>query len=338
MIAQEERHEASIRRETFTKEREIAFELGQTAKLREEQMRESTAHSAASAQNQELQKRIEQIVLENTNYLEEKVRVCLNLFNMQEQLLERETVMMNKEQGLKAAVHVQKSLENFRFILEHKIQLFKEEKERIENKIENKESNIKKLFAEMLQQSTKNTEKAQQITLAQQLLAIMGHELLDTKSKSGLLCNFSSNINRKVRLVLADKEMNALQRRRKLKTLLEEFKAADVQKKKFGEFDKNENSQNYASQIGRNERLKLEISKLVNGIKAREQYTQKTVLIHQNKNRNMIEECNKLIEENDCFEKLLKQMDMIIGEGVEAKNEISSKMRLKGKPRSTSKD
>lgn len=97
MIAQEERHEASIRRETFTKEREIAFELGQTAKLREEQMRESTAHSAASAQNQELQKRIEQIVLENTNYLEEKVRVCLNLFNMQEQLLERETVMMNKE-------------------------------------------------------------------------------------------------------------------------------------------------------------------------------------------------------------------------------------------------
>ena len=324
--AQEQTHEATILRETFTKQREIAFELSQYDKLKEQRQKELIDHNEASTFNQNLQRKVEEVVLENTALLEEKVKVCLSLFNMQEQLLERENVIMNKEQGLKSAIHVQKSLENFRFILEHKIQLFKDEKSKLEERIELKESSIRHLFAEMVQQSTTNTQKSQEIALAQQLLSIINGDIMAKKLKNREITEDFHNFLRKIQSVVSE-EIGTIPKRKKLKSLIEEF--GDIEKRFLGssEKDRSESSQVYHMLLGHNEKLKLEIIKLVGGITAREAATQKGVVIHQNKNRTMIEECNKLIEENDSFDKLLKQMTELIKDGYATKALVTSKLK-----------
>ena len=78
--------------------------------------------------------------------LEKKVKLCLSLLKMQEQLLEKEQVILNKENTIKASIEVQKSLENFRYILEDKIKNFQSEKETFLDKIKLKEQNMKNLF------------------------------------------------------------------------------------------------------------------------------------------------------------------------------------------------
>lgn len=66
------------------------------------------------------------------------------LLKMQEQLLEREEVILSKEETCKAARDEQINLENFRYLLDQKIKTLSNEKEGMLEKIASQE--VTKIF------------------------------------------------------------------------------------------------------------------------------------------------------------------------------------------------
>lgn len=65
---------------------------------------------------------------------------------MQEQLGEREDVIKQKEKNIKDMRNINTHLENFRFVLDHKIRSLKDEKQPMEAQIKNLEKHIKQMY------------------------------------------------------------------------------------------------------------------------------------------------------------------------------------------------
>jgi len=72
---------------------------------------------------------------------------------MQHQLLERLQVIESKEETCKNARYEQTTLENFRYMLDSKIQSLEEKKAEMIEKIRNRESDLKNMFNELIKES-----------------------------------------------------------------------------------------------------------------------------------------------------------------------------------------
>jgi hypothetical protein len=68
------------------------------------------------------------------------------ILKMQHQLLERLQVIESKEETCKNARYEQTTLENFRYMLDSKIQSLEEKKAEMIEKIRNRESDLKNMF------------------------------------------------------------------------------------------------------------------------------------------------------------------------------------------------
>ena len=78
---------------------------------------------------------------------------------MQHQLLERLQVIESKEETCKNARYEQTTLENFRYMLDSKIQSLEEKKSEMVSKIKNRESDLKNMFNELIKESEENEKK-----------------------------------------------------------------------------------------------------------------------------------------------------------------------------------
>lgn len=114
-------HEKEIEKISKELSAEIATEKEMTQRLQEENKELTKKNEKSKATDVEKQKTFEDLVIKNTNLLEEKVRTCISLLKMQEQLLEREQVVFSKDETIKNAKDEEINLENFRFMLDQKI-------------------------------------------------------------------------------------------------------------------------------------------------------------------------------------------------------------------------
>jgi len=93
---------------------------------------------------------------ENKTYREEKEKMLIeaskkneDLIKIQEQLGEREEIIRNKEKAINELKLSNQHLENFRFVLDHKICALKDEKTPMEIQIKNLEDQVSKMYNEM---------------------------------------------------------------------------------------------------------------------------------------------------------------------------------------------
>jgi hypothetical protein len=77
---------------------------------------------------------------------------------MQEQLLEREQAILNKEKTIQNSIDTEKALENYRSILREKIIWLKKNKDRIIKDTIAKENSLAKMFQELVRETKLNQE------------------------------------------------------------------------------------------------------------------------------------------------------------------------------------
>lgn len=270
------------------------------------------------------QKEVEDLIVENTNLMEEKVKHSLSILKMQEQLLEREKVIINKECDLKQTVDVQKSLENFRYILDRKISNFISEKNRIMNKIREKEEAIRKLFAELIQQNEFNAMISRNSSLQHNLLILLiGHEKRKSTQIQYLGIKFQSFCEKIVSFLSS--ESSFTKKKIDIKGLINEFEKIrfeeddDLDVNLSGDKDSKVNG--FTACIEENFRIKDDISSLLRKIDVTHKSSKGQVLFEVAKTKNLIEECNKLRQENDFYHKLLQEMVNAVDEAKVARQE-----------------
>ena len=100
--------------------------------------------------DEQKQKGLERLVIENTLLMENKVRLCLGLLKMQEQLLEREHAVLNKQQTIQAAQDSKRALENYRSILKQKLGSLKRNKDIAVRETDQKQTVLEKMFRELV--------------------------------------------------------------------------------------------------------------------------------------------------------------------------------------------
>lgn len=318
---EEEDYEMELQKFTTILEREYEKERTETAHIAQENRNLQLMSSASRQQDKNGQKKIQELIEQNTLLLEEKVHSCLALLKMEEQLLEKEQVLMHKEGAVKSALDVQKSLENFRYILEHKIKEFEGEKEGLVAKVKSKETALKSLFAELVQQSELNSRLQRGLSIGLAVLSVIEAEN-EYLSAAGHL-NLFKNLRQKV---------GAANGRLALKKVYDEFVAKEyitiMSYDKGNIFDKDEKIEHdhefneYNDRVRQNNLLCKDIAKFAKKIEASKTKFRHDVLLSVNKNKNLIEECNKLQIENDYYNKLLQELSNSVHEAKRVRNRI----------------
>lgn len=257
------------------------------------------------------QKEVEDLIVENTNLMEEKVKYSLSILKMQEQLLEREKVIINKECDLKTTVDVQKSLENFRYILDRKISNFIAEKNRVMDKIREKEEAIRRVFAELAQQNELNGIVSRSSALQHNLLIMfIGHEKHKMQQIRHLALKFQIFAEKVT--TAAAKDVSLTQKKVQVKELIAEFDRNRFESLDNSPLDvandKDNKVNGYTGCIEENSRIKEDILNLLKKVEVSHKASKNQVLMEVAKTKNLIEECNKLRQENDYYQKLLQEM------------------------------
>ena len=319
---EEEEHEKELIRYTKLLERDYAKEIKETTKIFEENKRLQQNSNKFREEDKKSKQRIQELVEQNTVLLEDKVKHCLSLLKMQEQLLEKEQVLMNKENTIKSSIDVQKSLENFRYILEHKIKEFEGEKDELLEKIKIKEENLKNLFKELLEQSDFNIQLSNSVKVGTGLLSIVNKE--SEHLELGLATHFRAfdNLWKKIQALVNNKELKVFAKRLKIREILEGFKNGDFEylnnyakgnifNKESKDFERREFDQ-YNELIRQNYQIFREITKFGKKMVNSKSKFKHKFLLSINKNKNLIEECNKLQVENDYYKKLLRELSNTI--------------------------
>ena len=136
----------------------IQKEKAETRNLKVESNKLNKEKLAMNQKDEEKQKKIEQLIIENTLLMEKKVSLCLSLLKMQEQLLEREQAILNKEKAIQNSMDTEKALENYRSILREKIIWLKRNKDQIVRDTLKKEDSLARMFQELVSENKLNED------------------------------------------------------------------------------------------------------------------------------------------------------------------------------------
>jgi len=124
---------------------------------------------------------------------------------MQEQLLEREDVIISKEETCKAARDEQINLENFRYLLDQKIKTLTSEKGVILDRIGEQERILKDTFQELIRESNKNDGKNEEIRKQENQIKVMSSELKKQDLEILLLRHKLHEMNNNIGKILQNK-------------------------------------------------------------------------------------------------------------------------------------
>jgi chromosome segregation ATPase len=96
---------------------------------------------------------------------------------MQHQLLERLQVIESKEETCKNARYEQTTLENFRYMLDNKIQSLEEKKAEMISKIRSRETDLKNMFNELIKESEENEKKSFELKQLNTQISVLEKEI-----------------------------------------------------------------------------------------------------------------------------------------------------------------
>lgn len=86
---------------------------------------------------------------------------------------EREDVIKQKEKSIKDLRNINTHLENFRFVLDHKIRSLKDEKIPMEQQIKNLEKHIKDMYTELLEECEKKKDLMVKLKSSEDKLTVL---------------------------------------------------------------------------------------------------------------------------------------------------------------------
>jgi hypothetical protein len=279
------------------------------------------------------QKIVDELILKNTQLMEEKAKYTLTILKLQEKLLEREQIIIRKECDMKMAVDIQKSLENFKYIMDRRIEKFISEKNKLMDKIHEKECAVKQLFVELINHSELNVNLTRTSALQNSILGILNNQNKKKMMQIDFVLKKFDAMGDKMNSILKSKlEVSA--KRAALKKMLTEFTKVDFVNQNFMndayEPDKENKPNPYSDYISENFRIKEDIENMLNKIQMSTGSSHKQVLTEVAKTKNLIEECNRLEQENDYYNKILMELRTNIETATQVKTQ-QRRMRTEGR-------
>lgn len=125
-------------------------------KLKDENADLITTNNKLQNKNIELQNECLDKLGLNSELKEAAIKNSADLIKMHEQLLEREQVILSKEETCKQARDESLNLENFWYMLDQKIKKQVRLKDFLSEKIKQKEKKLKAMFTELIDEAGKN--------------------------------------------------------------------------------------------------------------------------------------------------------------------------------------
>lgn len=78
-------------------------------------------------------------------------------------MIEKQNIIKEKEKNIKELKNYSEHLENFKFVLNHKIKTLKDEKAPMEEKVKELESYVRKMYNELAEETAKNKNLEQKL-------------------------------------------------------------------------------------------------------------------------------------------------------------------------------
>lgn len=308
---EEEDHENEIELYNESLKNEIEIEKRGGSQYRTENENLILKNNKEIEQIYSQQKNVDELILKNTQLMEEKAKYTLTILKLQEKLLEREQIIIRKECDMKMAVDIQKSLENFKFIMDRRIEKFISEKNKLMGKINEKECAIKQLFVELINHSELNVNLTRTSALQNSIFGILNMQNKKKMMQIDFMIKKFDTLSDKI-IALMTSKLELSVKRTALKKVLADFFQFDYANQNLMddayEPDKENKPNPYSDYINENFRIKEDIESMLNKIQISTGASHKQVLTEVAKTKNLIEECNRLEQENDYYNKILMEL------------------------------
>lgn len=152
------------------------------------------------------QLKINDLVATHNALKEAYIRINADIQKMEEQLIEREEVILSKEETCKAAKDEQLNLENFRYLLDQKIKTLSSDKHELLQQIDRQERHLKETFQELVKESNKNDDKNEVSKELENAIKVMQFELKKVDFDIFFTRNKISDLNNNIAKLVADKD------------------------------------------------------------------------------------------------------------------------------------
>jgi hypothetical protein len=282
-------------------------------------------HAKLIRDNLSIQKELQTLNEKEIEYKEENKNIEIEKKNITERLTEIEKEMQNREEIIKKrenkikdlrSLHIH--LNNYRFVLDQKINSLKDERSPMEEQNKQIQEHIKKLFSELLEESS--TQKAtyklllsfkQKNSEALQMNQDLREELLNSRTHL-------SQLYSDLAILLEERDTDMLMSRLKelyYKHVGKEdlYPSDEPQKPSLNEIfriEKEENIEKIKSEKSQQEKFMKSMYKNMNLNKVKlEEEHNKQILWKQQENARLINECYELREEKERLNKKISELD-----------------------------
>jgi len=181
---QEAEYEKELQSLMAVAEKELAAQREEKAKIRASLEARRTQRDQYKKALKETKTQNEKLEEENRKLRKEKKELEDTYGNQQKNLVERETTLSEKERIIQDLRSNNRTLDNFRFVLDHRLQQLMEERGPITKHIEDLENFIHKMYEELVQEGNTQKEKDRNMIGKDEKIAALTSEV--TKSRNQL--------------------------------------------------------------------------------------------------------------------------------------------------------
>lgn len=323
---EEAEHEKEIQMKIKHYQKLIADETRDNQKLEKKGEELLGKNTKSKAKDVKTQKEFEELVIRNTEKLEEKVKICISLLKKQEQLLEREQVVFSKDETIRNARDEQINLENFRFMLDQKIKSLTSNKSKLVEEIDKLEKILRDMFNELIRQSQMNSTCYMSIDSLLKKLEIMNEQKKGSELQIYFWNTKMKEYHRKLTSALSsDKAVNEvgtminnLLVKNKMINIAAELRSLSQEdlKKKLVKMGGNVSTNVHEELLNQNKWLLKKLHMLDTASKQIRRIRDENIEMGLSQNKKLIEECNKLKIENKFLSDHKKTIKDIIDKAI----------------------
>jgi len=338
---EEAEHEKEIQMKIKHYEGIIRLETYENKKLERE--RDDLIDKNTKSKNSDVlkQKQFEKMVIQNTELLENKVKICISLLKKQEQLLEREQVVFSKDETIRNARDEQINLENFRFMLDQKIKSLTSNKTALVKEIDDREKILREMFNELIRQSQLNSGSYLAIETQLKKMDILQEQKKNVELKIYFWNSKMKEYHRALTSAISAGSSNS-ELAQIVNQLLEENKGLDVVhelralnksdlKKKLIKMGGDTGTNVHEELLNQNKWLLKKLNMLNVASQQIRDIRDENIEMGLNQNKKLIEECNKLKIENEMLERDQRTIEAIINESEQMNRKLKKeRLKLKG--------
>lgn len=328
----EAEHEKEVNLVEEKKNFELKKEKEKTEEYNKQRMVQKDMKIKVKEEKEQIWNEVSKLEENNTRLKRELEDLRNKLSKTEEQIKERDDVIKRKESTIKELKAFNIHLINFHFVLNQKINTLKEERDPLDRKIKEKETNIRDMYNELLEEfSKKNSLKEKAGKLRDKNKAVdelnnnLRTEIFQNKRKMNL---FQSELAQMIRNTPKDKLVTAL------KELFDkQIKRANIEEIDLQGFGKNsdvkETITEASFQRSQKEILKYHVSvkERLNSIQKQNKQYQKektqAIFKKQHENAFLIATCNELRNERQKLLQVIKRLE-------DQRNILSGKLQQMG--------